>query len=146
MLYNNRDRSGGQCIMYTFHLEDEFTDITLNLKQRITLIGGDSGQGKSFLAAKIRSIQERQLTSDALIVDSRELLQAMPYTQCKLIIIDRMEQYTHDDEVWQAMLQTQDKFFIIYPRGACNIPFTPESLADIVVTKTDGKLCFSLRY
>ncbi len=132
--------------MYTFHLEDEFTDITLNLRQRITLIGGDSGQGKSLLAAKIRSIQERQLISDVLVVDSRELLQTMSYTQCKLIIIDRMEQYTHDDEVWQAMLQTQDKFFIIYPRGICKIPFTPESLADIVVTKTDDKLCFSLRY
>lgn len=66
--------------MYTFHLEDEFTDITLNLRQRITLIGGDSGQGKSLLAAKIRSIQERQLISDVLVVDSRELLQTMSYT------------------------------------------------------------------
>ena len=133
-------------VLKAFHLEDASTDITLNLEQYVTLVCGDSGQGKSFLADKIQSIQEQQRSHDILIVNNYELLQMMPMYPCQLVIIDRMEQYSSGDEVWQQMLKAPGRFYIVYPRGNCCIPFNHKALASIVVDNRKDKLYFSLKY
>lgn len=136
-------------VLRTFHLEDDFTDITLNIEQFITILGGNSGQGKSYLANKIRAIQESELSikkPKILVVDSFDLLQLIPHTECELIIVDRMEQYTSGDEVWLSMLQAPYKYYVIYHRGNCKIPFNPQGLADVIIQQKADKLYFSLKY
>lgn len=136
-------------VLHTFHLEDDFTDITLNIEQFVTILCGNSGQGKSYLADKIRAIQESELSikkPKILVVNCFDLLQLIPHTECELIIVDRMEQYTRGDEVWQSMLQAPNKYYIICHRGNYKIPFNPEALANVVIKQEVDKLYFSLKY
>lgn len=114
-------------------LQDESTDIHLDLQRRVTLIPGDNGSGKTFLCQRIRRIQSRQpLAAEVFVVDDLEAFMCIPSCKPKVVIIDKMEQYLGANDLVDMVSAVQDKYFLIFVRSGVKMPATLRDIAALV--------------
>ena len=122
-------------------------DIDLELKTKLTIVGGDSGTGKTFLAETIKAIQEQPgISSQVFIISSQADLISLNSHKEPVVIVDKMEQFTTSDEILEYIRKNSDRWFIIFLRGDNSIPFGLRNLADLSIQEVNGLFRFRFNY
>ena len=129
--------------MLHLYIKDSKADVDLNLSTYVTRIHGDSGMGKTLLCSNILRIQQ-QVTdaSKIFIVNSRQLFDLIAQSNSDIIVIDKMEQYLHGDDLANCIYQNSTKHFIIFGRSAMFIPGTLFDMAKLSIKVKEEHLYF----
>lgn len=139
-------------MQYDIKGRDESSCIDVCLKRRLTVVGDDSATGKTFLVNKIESFQRRfHIWSDIKTVSTPVEFDEINRSVCKVVIIDKMEQYLHmtpgeDNVITKCLQENPDKTFLIFSRSALYIPYSLFDLATIQTYVQDQILHFTLHY
>lgn len=132
----------------SWHLEDDVTDICISTNQRVNLVMGDSGTGKTFLVKRIIAIQDqnrlRGISPEILVVTNFALLEYVKFSSCSLVVVDKMEQYSFHGDVAKCVNENPNKVFIIFYRGDERIGINPGGLINIFVEQSKNKMCFKV--
>lgn len=119
-------------------LQDEVTLIDLDLKCRLTVIGGDSGIGKTYLSTCIKRIQQREHEASTVkLVSDMTEFETIPFCSQELVIIDNAEQYLVGRQLCDMLLNCSTKYFIVFCRGNLLIPATLQDTAELIWTLGD---------
>ena len=139
-------------IIYERHLytmKDETYSLNLNLHCGMTVILGDSGEGKTFMCSQIKKIQERSTiinTKDILVVDNYQLFTKCYLFDVSLIIFDKTEVYCRDNDLVDILQKCGNKDTLIFYRGECFLPYLPSSVAFLHTAKNGNIIEQSITY
>lgn len=137
---------------YSIKKRDESTSIDMCLKRRLTVVGDDSCDYSTFLVNKIEGFQRRfHSCNDIKIVSTPVEFEEINNSLCKVVIIDRMEQYIpmvggEVNAITECLQNNPDKFFLLFSRSALYIPYSLFDLATVQVYKQDEIFNFMLHY
>lgn len=132
----------------TLNIDCAGIHISLEVRNRVAIISGDSGTGKSYLVKRIRDAQKITRTNcNATIIDSLVLYEQCRHCITDFVIFDCIEQFgLEKDGIIDYMKQNPDKNYIIFSRGGFILPCGIENIANLEVRMKDNIFTASLTY
>lgn len=122
-------------------------DIDLYLRSRLTVVEGNSGEGKTYLANTLRDLQsQRGVIPQVYIIQSHADLVGLSSHDEAAVLVDQMEQYTDSVELLSYLQCNPQKHFLIFLRGQNRIPFGVRNIAHLVVQRQKEIISFRLKY
>lgn len=122
-------------------------DIDLLLHSKLTVVEGNSGEGKTYLAGVLKSLQAQPgMPSQVFIIQSQADMISLAAHAEEAVLVDQMEQYTTSEELLHCIQQYPEKYFIIFLRGQNKIPFGIRNIASLVTQRESDTIKFRLKY
>ena len=129
-------------------IEFQKIHIHLEVRNKLVLVTGNSGIGKSYMSQLIKQIQGVQHSLlNVQVIDSYEAYKFSAIHDVDFVIFDRVEQCCpSDDYLVDFVMEHPQLNIIIFYRGNYCVPCSFENFAQLTVDKTETALTFSLRY
>lgn len=122
-------------------------DIDLFLRSKLTVVEGDSGIGKTYLAEVLKALQAQPgVQSQVFVIQSKADMISLAAHSESAVLVDQMEQYTTSEQLLDCIHQNKEKYFLIFLRGQNRIPFGIRNIASLEVQRGEDLIKFRLQY